>query len=129
MCANVFIHKDWCGLLGTDLDSLQGTERKPQRTDISVFYCFSTKAMHKEIVSDLTTGAFIGASICFVGRRAIVKTFTVTMPQTSWEHETSQWSLRKLYIDNIQESISMTCSDKRITFHNMPPRATHVEGL
>ncbi|XP_055386622.1 uncharacterized protein LOC129615436 [Condylostylus longicornis] len=49
---------DFCGPILTHFH-VRG--KKPQKTYIAVFCCFSTKAIHMEVVSDLTTDGFIGA--------------------------------------------------------------------
>lgn len=38
---------------------------------ICVFVCFSTRAVHIELVADLTTEAFLNALIRFIGRRGV----------------------------------------------------------
>ena len=51
----------------------RGYTRKPQLVKgyLAVFVCFSTRAVHLEIVSDLTTEAFLAAMKRFVGRRRL----------------------------------------------------------
>jgi len=43
--------------------------KRPQKTYLAIFCCFTTKAVHLELVTDLTTDAFIGALKRFIGRR------------------------------------------------------------
>ena len=49
----------------------RGNPRKPTlvKTYICLFICFSTKAVHLELVSDLTSEAFLAAFSRFVGRQ------------------------------------------------------------
>ncbi len=61
---------------------------------IAIFVCFSTKAIHLELVSNLTTEAFIAALTRFVSRRGI--------PKEIWSHNGSNFfgasqKLEKLY--------------------------------
>lgn len=49
----------------------KGRGHKSYKGYIVVFVCFSTKAIHLELVSDLTTASFITAYRRFVGRRGI----------------------------------------------------------
>ncbi|XP_037930897.1 uncharacterized protein LOC119665732 [Teleopsis dalmanni] len=43
--------------------------KRPQKAYIAVYCCFTTKAVHLEVVSDLTTDAFIGSLKRFIARR------------------------------------------------------------
>ena len=54
----------------------RGNPRKPTlvKVYVCIFICFSTKAIHIELVSDLTTEAFLATHTRFVARRGIPKT-------------------------------------------------------
>ena len=58
-----------------------GPIRKPRFTKgyVAVFVCLATKAVHLELVSDLTASAFIANLRRFIGRRGIPSTIGVTM--------------------------------------------------
>lgn len=47
----------------------RGRGRKTNKSYVSLFVCFATKAMHIEVVSDLSSASFIAALRRFVGRR------------------------------------------------------------
>ncbi|XP_037930154.1 uncharacterized protein LOC119664855, partial [Teleopsis dalmanni] len=47
--------------------------KKPHKAYIAVYCCFTTKAVHLEVVSDLTTDAFIGSLKRFIVRKGHCK--------------------------------------------------------
>ncbi|XP_037906154.1 uncharacterized protein LOC119648466 [Hermetia illucens] len=47
----------------------KGSGNRPQKAYLAVFCCFATKAVHLELVTNLTTEAFINALKRFIGRR------------------------------------------------------------
>ena len=74
-----------------------GPIRKPCYTKgyIAVFVCLATKAVHLELVSDLTTSAFISTLRRFIGRRGI--------PSTLWsDHGTNFVGAEKAIYDLLQ---------------------------
>ncbi|GFX13946.1 uncharacterized protein TNCV_3422571 [Trichonephila clavipes] len=58
---------DYCGLF--QLKTFSGKCRQIRKVYVCVFICFTIKAIHLEIVSDLTTEAFLAALKRFVARR------------------------------------------------------------
>ncbi|XP_055588837.1 uncharacterized protein LOC129741155 [Uranotaenia lowii] len=74
---------------------------------IAVFICMATRAIHLELVGDLTSEAFIGALQRFVGRR----------------------ELRKLFCDEQhQQSLVNYCSEEGISWHFQPPYSPNFGG-
>jgi len=47
--------------------------KKPHKVNLAIFCCFTTKAEHIEVVSDLTTQAFFAALKRFNGRRGVAR--------------------------------------------------------
>ncbi|XP_026745741.1 uncharacterized protein LOC113507087 [Trichoplusia ni] len=64
-----FLHSgvDFAGPLQTLVS--KGRGNKTRKTYVAIFICMSTKAIHLELVGDLTSEAFIGAFRRFVARR------------------------------------------------------------
>ncbi|XP_037930486.1 uncharacterized protein LOC119665293, partial [Teleopsis dalmanni] len=104
--------------------------KRPHKVYVAVFCCFATKAVHLEVVSDLTSDAFIGALKRLIARRGHCKTLhcdnaTNFVGANNKLNELSEL-LRKT---SVQNKIVQTCSDKLITFKFIPPRTPHFGGL
>lgn len=67
--SRAFLHSgiDFCGPYQTLMS--KGRGNKTIKTYVAIFICMSTKAIHIELVGDLTSEAFIGAFRRFVARR------------------------------------------------------------
>ncbi|CAD7001742.1 unnamed protein product [Ceratitis capitata] len=96
---------------------------------VCVFVCFSTKAIHQEVCSDLTTGAFKAAFARFVGRRGIPHKIMSDKGKTFIG---AQRSLQRELSSFLEEVSSKTTTDYAIhglIWQFIPPYATHMEGL
>jgi len=58
-------------LCGPFLTSYRIRGKAPYKTYMAVFVCFATKAVHIELVSDLSTNTFILCLKRFIGRRSL----------------------------------------------------------
>ncbi|XP_037952603.1 uncharacterized protein LOC119683069 [Teleopsis dalmanni] len=104
--------------------------KKPCKAYIAVFCCFSTKAVHLEIVSDLTTNAFIYALQRFISRRGRCKNIYCDNA-TNFVGACKQLDELKssIYSLTAQNQVTRFCTDKGMTFHFIPPRAPHFGGI
>ena len=109
-----------------------GHVRKPTlvKAFICVFVSLSVKAVHLELVSDLTTDAFIACLRRFISRRG--------KPQTIWsDHGTNfigaSRELRELveFLDQqrAEKVICEFCSTHGINWDFIPERAPHFGGI
>ena len=109
-----------------------GPVRKPKlvKAYISVFVCLSVKAVHLEIVSDLTSEAFLGALRRFISRRG--------KPHIIWSDNGTNFvgaanELKALFAflreKETQQRISEFCSSQSICWKFIPERAPHFGGL
>ncbi|XP_058987609.1 uncharacterized protein LOC131806839 [Musca domestica] len=118
---------DYCGPLWVHY-KIRG--KRPHKVYIAVFVCFATKAVHLEIVTDLTTEAFIGALKRFISRRGKC--------QTLYSDNATNFVGAKNQLDEFNKAvfgekgkkiIAETCSREGIDFQFIPPRAPHFGGL
>lgn len=97
---------------------------------ICLFVCFVTKAVHVEIVSDLTAKAFLRALNRFFDRRG--KSATIYSDNAT-NFVGAQRHLREIYQSlqstEHQNSISADLADKGVEWKFIPPRSPHFGGL
>ncbi|XP_041450115.1 uncharacterized protein LOC121404526 [Drosophila obscura] len=104
--------------------------RPPIKCYISVFICFTSKAIHMELVKDLTTASFLGA----------LKRFTSTRgrPSHIWSENATNFvgaknellELKKLFLsDSHMKEVHESCLADTIDWHFIPPRSPHFGGL
>lgn len=102
----------------------------PTKAFIAVFVCFVTRAVHLELVSDLSTAAFLAALRRFVSRRGAVSeinsdngtNFKGAANELQRLHELLQSS-------NHKEAITNWTAERGIKWKFIPPRAPHFGGL
>ena len=104
--------------------------RKPTTCYVAIFCCFATKAVHIEVVSDLTTESFIAALRRFTNRRGNCRhlycdnaTNFVGARNQLKELETS------IFSPSAQEKLTSFSTSRGFDFHFIPPRAPHFGGL
>ncbi|XP_058840343.1 uncharacterized protein LOC131695821 [Topomyia yanbarensis] len=102
----------------------------PTKAYISVFVCFATKAVHLELVSDLTTQAFLCALRRFIARRGRPAHIH---SDNGKNFEGAKNEMGKLFAmlknQNEIDKISSYCAEEGITWHLNPPKAPHFGGL
>ncbi|XP_062534775.1 uncharacterized protein LOC134203952, partial [Armigeres subalbatus] len=105
--------------------------RSPTKAYIAIFVCFSTRAVHIELVSDLSTPAFLSALRRFVARRGRICELhsdngTAFKGAANVLHRI--YEMLKLN-DSDRESITNWCAEQEIQWKFIPPRAPHFGGL
>ncbi|UYV73020.1 hypothetical protein LAZ67_10001579 [Cordylochernes scorpioides] len=93
---------------------------------IALFICFSTKAIHLEIVSDLSTPAFLAAFRRFISRRG--------KPSDIFTDNATNFKGAKKILNNIHQlvkdsSIQNYVANEHITWHFIPPSAPNFGGI
>lgn len=109
----------------------QGTYRpKPVKAYVAVYVCMATKAVHLEVVSDLTTEAFLASLRRFISRRGLVQQLhsdNATNFQGA-NHEMHQ--LYRLFQDQqMHNQVQRFCEAREIEWHFIPPNAPEFGGL
>ncbi|XP_055612618.1 uncharacterized protein LOC129759241, partial [Uranotaenia lowii] len=109
---------------------LKPAHRRAQSTKayISVFICFATKAVHLELVGDLSTPSFLCALRRFIGRRGFPSDIYSDNGKNFVGGNNELRALQKFVMEN-QKEIHGCCVNKGINWHWSPPRAPHFGGL
>lgn len=109
--------------------SLQPMHRRaaPRKAYVAVFVCFSTRAVHLELVMDLSTPKFLQALRRFVSRRGLCSDL---YSDNGRNFVGAANELRKLLRNKEhQQAIAQECAKNRIRWHFNPPKASHFGGL
>ncbi|XP_044249366.2 uncharacterized protein [Drosophila takahashii] len=118
---------DFCGPFNIYL-RIRG--KGPTKSYLAVFICLASKAVHIEVVSDLSTKAFLAALKRMIARRSIPTDIFCERGTNFVGAANHLQELRAFLQDKAtQEVISSYLSTDFITFHFIPPRAAHFGGL
>ena len=106
----------------------------PRRTAVkaygAIFICLSTKAIHIELVSDLSTNRFIQALRRFMARRGrCTDIFSDNGTNFVGARNRLQDLLRLLKDKDHKEKVNNYCLDEGIRWHFSPPSGPHFGGL
>ncbi|XP_018368330.1 PREDICTED: uncharacterized protein LOC108764543, partial [Trachymyrmex cornetzi] len=97
---------------------------------VYIFVCMAIKAVHLEVVSDLTTDGFLAALRRFAARRGLPE-HIYSDNGTNFVGASNQ--LKEVYAllnsENHKDRINKFASDRRIVWHFIPPAAPHFGGL
>ncbi len=110
----------------------RGNPRKPTRVKVyaALFVCFTTKAVHRELSSDLTAEAFLAALTRFCAR--------IGTPLHLITDNGSNFLGAKKELEEVQKllnhpvtthRLSRLSTEKGLQWHLSPPRAPHFGGL
>ena len=95
---------------------------------VAIFVCFSTKAIHIEVVSDLTSASFLGALRRFVSRRGkCLKIYSDNGTNFVGAYNEIQAVQEFFKLHN--NTINQFCAEEDITWSFIPPRSPHMGGL
>ncbi|XP_053699004.1 uncharacterized protein LOC128745973 [Sabethes cyaneus] len=99
----------------------------PRKSYVAVFVRFVTKAVHLELVMDLSTAKFMQAFRRFVSRRGLCSDVYTDNGRNflGAANELRRFSQSSEYKDKL----SRECNDNGIRWHFNPPKGSHFGGL
>lgn len=120
---------DYCGPFMNKILTLRSI--KHVKVYLCIFVCMVTKAVHLEVVTDLTTDGFIAALTRFVSRRGLCSDL---YSDCGTNFTGADATLRRLIDTQVnstsaQEVIHRFTTPRGISFHFNPPAAPHQGGL
>ncbi|XP_055914024.1 uncharacterized protein LOC129947450 [Eupeodes corollae] len=125
-----FLHcgVDYAGPIKIRLNKGRGA--KTSKGYIALYVCFSTKAIHVEMVSDLTTDAFIASLKRFISRRGIPAGIYSDNGTNFIGAKRKLSELYKMVLStDFNNIISTFLSKNECQWHFIPPVSPHFGGL
>ncbi|XP_075157660.1 uncharacterized protein LOC142230928 [Haematobia irritans] len=95
----------------------------------AVFVCFSTRAVHLEVCSDLTTDGFLAAFMRFVGRRGLPKTMFSDNGRNFVGASAKLLQEHNRFLQAAEKCIADKYSLHGFSWSFIPPYAPHMGGL
>ncbi|XP_075150652.1 uncharacterized protein LOC142224750 [Haematobia irritans] len=109
-----------------DIKSYSGRACRISKGYTCVFICFSTKAIHLEATSELSTSAFLAAFSRFVSRRGCPLHL---YSDNGTNFVGASRKLAKEFLQTSQQSVTSNYAHQNVTWHFIPPGAPHMGGL
>lgn len=104
--------------------------RSPIKVYVALFICFSVKAVHLELVPDLTTNAFIAALKRFISRRGKCTTIFSDNATNFIGANRELKELLQLFLSEQHNTLVFeACRQEGIEWKFIPPRSPHFGGL
>lgn len=121
-----FVGCDYAGYF--DIKSNERKNAPTTKAYIALFMCLTTKALHLEVVCDLSTAEFIMAFENFIARRGIPNLLYTDNAKNfiGAEKEINKLHNQMLAQDN---EVTKMLANKRITVRHTPARASHMAGI
>lgn len=97
---------------------------------VALFICFATRAIHLELVSDLTSQAFIAALRRFISRRGNILNLYSDNGTNFIGAERNLTDLKKLFLSqNFVTDVNNFAAMSNFSWHFIPPYSPHFGGL
>lgn len=118
---------DLCGPLFYKPNSKKAA---PIKCYVAVFVCLVTKAVHVELIADLSTPAFISTLKRFIARRGKPSIIECDNGKNFRGADRALQEMRELFQkQQLKEAVANFCGSEGITFKFIPPRSPHFGGL
>ncbi|XP_040164733.1 uncharacterized protein LOC120901094 [Anopheles arabiensis] len=102
----------------------------PIKCYVAVFVCLVIKAVHVELIADLSTPAFISTLKRFIARRGKP---SVIQCDNAKNFRGADRALKEMYElfqkQQHQDAVTTYCGTEGITFNFIPPRSPHFGGI
>lgn len=95
---------------------------------VCIFICLSTRAVHAELVTDLSTEGFLNAFKRFVSRRGLCGHVFSDNATNFVGSNNELLKLCQVVRDSVNEKYPNYFSEHRITWHFIPPKSPHHGG-
>ncbi|XP_062558236.1 uncharacterized protein LOC134223115 [Armigeres subalbatus] len=103
---------------------------KPVKCYVAIFVCLATKAIHIELVADLSTAAFIAALKRFVGRRGRPAVIECDNAKNFVGASRTLADLMEQFrSQQHKHAVTTYCGEEGIFFKFIPPRSPNFGGL
>ncbi|XP_066585519.1 uncharacterized protein [Prorops nasuta] len=111
-----------------NLKCSKGRGQRSYKGYIALFVCFSTKALHLEAVSDLTTSSFLAAFRRFTSRRGVCQSI---YSDNGTNFQGADRELRNLFkiTSEFYSNIAEELATQGISWEFIPPHSPHFGGL
>ena len=116
---------DFCGPVNVTL-KIRG--RPPVKMYIAIFVCFTSKAVHIELVTDLSSNSFILCLQRFIGRRGLPERIYSDNATNFVGASRELQELKEAMLSHAEE-VEKFAANKGVSFSFIPPRAPHFGGL
>ncbi|KYM98106.1 hypothetical protein ALC62_11199 [Cyphomyrmex costatus] len=104
------------------------SRNKTGKSYLCIFVCLSTKAVHLELVSDLTTTAFLNALKRFMARRGRCANL-FSDNGTNFIGANNELQALSRMIKGERENIERFLADQSVQWHFIPAHSPHMGGL
>ncbi|XP_058820716.1 uncharacterized protein LOC131682920 [Topomyia yanbarensis] len=107
-----------------------GRKSSPTKGFVAIFVCLVTKAVHIELVADLSTNAFVSALKRFVARRGLPAVIECDNAKNFVGASRELAELAKQFASQQhQHVVTSHCSENGIWFKFIPPRSPNFGGI